>query len=212
VAGFSLVQQLAMLQERVLMFQPDAVFITDSPRGNQVAASHLLKVVASRIPIPFPRLDELVRETGVHAVARDGFPVPFESMRAAVQAAGVQTRMPWLEAERRIRLAADPIGRWTLERIAQVTQENGAVPAFVALDNVADPPSGKASAVEDARAIGFLVFNLLDLWEGHDKPSLHLGEWDRHPNAAGNRLIAERLFELVRQHRSELRIDTADGR
>ncbi len=67
VAGFSLVQQLAMLEERAIMFQPDAVFITDSPRGNPVTASHLLKVVAARIPIPFPRLDQLVRETGVHA-------------------------------------------------------------------------------------------------------------------------------------------------
>ena len=30
-----------------------------------------------------------------------------------------------------------------------------------------------------------------------------------HPNAAGNRRIAERLFELMQQHRSELRLDAA---
>ncbi len=86
------------------------------------------------------------------------------------------------------------------------------MPAFVVLDNVVDAPSEEVTAVADARAVGFLVFNLLDLWQGRDKPALHLGEWDRHPNAAGNRLIAERLFELVQQHRSELRIDAADGR
>ena len=38
VAGYSLLQQLAMLEERAVMFQPDAVFITNSP-GAQRAAS-----------------------------------------------------------------------------------------------------------------------------------------------------------------------------
>ena len=64
-------------------------------------------------------------------------------------------------------------------------------------------------ALQDADAAGFLVFNLFDLWQNRDKSALRIAEWDDHPNAAGNRLIADRLFELMQQHRSELRLGTA---
>ncbi len=112
--------------------------------------------------------------------------------------------MPWLEAERRLNLAGDDLVRWTLEHIAKVTRDRGAISVFVALNNVVDPPATAPRALKDAEAAGFLVFSLLDLWRGRDKEALWLGEWDRHPNAAGNRLIAERLFELMEQHRSRL--------
>ncbi len=205
VPAFSLVQQLAMLEDRTLMFQPDAVLITDSPELRRTVVSHLAKAIAAGIPIPYPGLDALIRETGVHALASDGIPVPFDGPRTLLSGVGIKTRMPWLEAERRLNLAGDDLVRWTLEQLVKVTRDRGAVPVFVALNNVADPPAAEPRALEDAEAAGFLVFNLLDLWQGRDKSALWLGEWDRHPNAAGNRLIAERLFELIEQHRSQLK-------
>jgi hypothetical protein len=79
----------------------------------------------------------------------------------------------------------------------------------LALNNVRDPSPGEFRALQDAAAAGFLVFNLLDLWQNRDKSALRIAEWDEHANAAGNRVIADRLFELMRQHRSELRLNTA---
>ena len=61
----------------------------------------------------------------------------------------------------------------------------------------------------DQLAAGFLVFDLFDLWEGRDKASLRIATWDDHPNAAGNRLIAERLFALIQRHRAELKLGGA---
>jgi hypothetical protein len=95
-----------------------------------------------------------------------------------------------------------------LERMATVTRQHGAVPVFVALDNVVEPSASEVRALRDADAAGFLVFNLFDLWQNREKSALRVAEWDNHPNAAGHQLIADRLFELMRQHRSELRLGT----
>ena len=120
--------------------------------------------------------------------------------------AGINTRMPWREAERRLRHSADILVQWTLVQIAVLTREHGAVPVFVALDNVVDPPADDLRALHDAAAAGFLVFNLFDLWKGRDQHALGIAAWDKHPNAAANRLIAERVFELIQHHRVELQM------
>jgi hypothetical protein len=81
------------------------------------------------------------------------------------------------------------------------------VPVFVALDEVTDAPAGDVKAVNHAKSAGMLVFNLFDLWNGRDKSSLRIGDWDLHPNAEGYKIVADRLAELIDQHRAELRID-----
>ena len=206
VAGFSLVQQLAMLEERALQFRPDAVFITDSSGLNGPILPHLINVVASRTTIPYPELEAIIGQTGVRALAGDGVPAPFHSVRSLLNAAGVRTRMPFHEANHRLRLSIDDVRRWTLRRLAEVTRQHGAVPVFVALDNVLESPAVHRGVLEEAAAAGFIVFNLLDVWQGREKDSLRIGAWDDHPNAAGYRVVAEHLVTLMQQSRAELRL------
>ena len=165
--------------------------------------------MARRVAVPYPDLEALARRLGVSALANPGFPVPFENVRALLGTVGIKTRMLGREAASRLRPGGDSLVRWTLERTAAVIREHGAVPVFMALNIVQDPSATGAQDLQDADAAGFLVFNLLELWQNRDKPALQIAEWDDHPNAAGHRLIADRLFELMQQHRSELRLGTA---
>ncbi len=206
LAGCSLVEQLAILEERTWAFEPDAVFVTDSPGLIEPVIGHMIHVILSRADVPYPELEALVRGMDINALEAPGFPMPFESARAILGAFGVETRMPGREAFVKLLPAADHIVQWTLKRIAAVTREHGAVPVFVGLDNVKDPPATEMRALRDADASGMLVFNLLDLWQNHDKSALRIAEWDEHPNAAGSRLIAERMFELIQEHQRELRL------
>ena len=206
VAAYSLTQQLAMLDTRAVNFQPDVVVITDSPWLKEPVVSHLLGVAAARTAVPYPGLDSIVTRSGVRAVADSGYAIPFQFVRTGMAQAGVKTRMPWTEADRRLRVRADTIVDRTLREIARVARSHGAVPVFLALDVVVDSPSADEQALRSARSAGFLVFNLLDIWQGHDKPSLRIAPWDEHPNVAGNRLVADRLFDLLWQHRNQLHL------
>ena len=55
-----------------------------------------------------------------------------------------------------------------------------------------------------ARQAGFAVADLSTVYAGSDRNALWVAEWDAHPNAAGHRLVADRLHAFVEQHRQAL--------
>jgi lysophospholipase L1-like esterase len=122
----------------------------------------------------------------------------------------VSTRMPGPEAARLLRLAADDIARWTLRSIADVARASGAVPVFVYHGTVGDREPGDEPILRDAADAGFVVFDILDLWRHRDHSALRIAAADNHPNAAGTRLMAARLAELIQQHRGPLGLDAGD--
>jgi hypothetical protein len=152
-------------------------------------------------------LSALVQQAQINDLGNSGLPIPFENLRRSLRAIGVQTRMPGREAYSRLRPLAEPVVRWTLQHIAHVTREHAAVPVFVALDVVADVPAVKMPALEDADAAGFVVLNLLDVWRNQEKSAVRIADWDEHPNAKGNAVIADRFVAMMYEHRSELGLD-----
>jgi hypothetical protein len=48
-----------------------------------------------------------------------------------------------------------------------------------------------------AKEAGFVVLDALDAYKGHAPNPLRTIEWDGHPNAAGHRLLAKKVFEII---------------
>jgi D-alanyl-lipoteichoic acid acyltransferase DltB (MBOAT superfamily) len=209
VDGHVLPQQLALLEERVLAFQPDIVIVCDNDRARYTTESFLLSVVTGGASVPYPEVQALLEQAGLVSSGATGLPVPFESLRRVAGRLGWETRMPWSESVARMRGLGDPVVAWSLHRIAEAAREAGAVPVMVAMNTVVDPPRKAPALLGAASSAGFLVLNLFDVFEGHDHAALQVAPWDTHPNASGHRLIADRLFDKLQLHRVELGLTPA---
>ena len=208
VAAYALTQQLAALKDHVLRFQPDAVIFVDSANLGEPVVQHLLNTIAFHQASNFSRLNEALARSGATALGRDGVAVPFDAGRSVVELFGFKTRMPWAEAEQRLRRSANGTVRATLEEMTAIVREHGAVPVFLALNTVSEPPQHPIPALRDAAEAGMIVFDLFDIWRGRNFDALRVAAWDNHPNAAGNQLISERLCKLIHQHAPELGLAT----
>jgi hypothetical protein len=193
----ALTQDVRVVDEQVLRFEPDIVIIADSPRMKRPVVDHILGVLSRRPPLPYPGLAAILEATGAHALGAEGRPIPTAAGRALATMLGVPARMPWTEAQARIRVAADDIVAWSLGHIAREANARGAEAVFALVDNVGDPDMREVPAMAAAAAAGMTVFDLRGAYAGHDDASIWLGEWDRHPNPLGNRLIADHLFDAL---------------
>ena len=124
VAAYSLTKQLAQLDDRVVAFAPDVVVFTDSPRLREPVVQHVAQAVGAGVAIPYPELARTVADTGIAPLASRGIPVPFDSLRSVAHLLGIPTRMPWHEAERRLRYASPRLIRATLDEMKGIAKQH----------------------------------------------------------------------------------------
>ena len=194
VDGYSLPQQIAMLEERVLGFSPDVVIATHYQRNLSMTERYLLKVVWGGYDVPYEPVKALMQQAGVANVDRGRIPVPFQPARRFVRLVGIDPRMPSSEAAARVRTIGDDVLAWSFQRLAEVTRSRGIVPVVLGLNAVIDDVSPHIPEGAAIEANQLPLLNLLDVFPEADRPSLRVAPWDDHPNAAGHRLIADRLY------------------
>lgn len=194
VDGYSLTQQVAILEERVLDFSPDVVIATHYHRNRLMTERYLQKVVRGNVTLPYEPLRALMAGAGLDDVDRGEIPVPFASARRAAKWFGIAPRMPDGESAARIRWIADDVLVWSFRRFAEVTRSHGIAPVVLGLNAVIDDaPEGfpNRAVIEET---GLPVLNLFDVFPPADRPALRVAPWDDHPNAAGHQRIADRLY------------------
>jgi D-alanyl-lipoteichoic acid acyltransferase DltB (MBOAT superfamily) len=195
VDGHALPQQLALLEDRVLSFEPDVVIFTQYHRGKVMTERYIQKIVANGTDIPDPDFKSLLEQAGLADVPRGRFPVPFEWARAMAGALGISARMPQDEAEARSRWISEQVNDWSIARIAAAAREHGAQPLMLALNAVIDDVPEGIPNLEAVQKANVPVLNLFDVFPEEARDALRIAPWDEHPNAAGHRLIAEKLYE-----------------
>lgn len=199
VDGYTLTQQVALLEERGFDFSPDLVIATQYHRGRSMTEQYLLKMIWRNIPVPHEELRTLLAQAGIANLDRGTIPVPFSAGRNLAARLGLEPRMPYGESAARVRWIADDVVEWSLRRFAEVTASRGVTPLVLGLNAVIDDAPSEipnSRVIEETR---LPLIDLFDVFPEAARPALRVAAWDDHPTAAGHQLIADRLYrELVR--------------
>ncbi|MBM4262664.1 MAG: hypothetical protein FJ145_14690 [Deltaproteobacteria bacterium] len=180
VPGYQPVQQLLVV-EKAYSFAPNAVLYVATGREASRSASYLAEVTAKNIAVPFAPLREIIAKAAVPP--------------KTAEAIGTRRLMPFRHE----------ILTWTYRYIVDECRERGIVPLFLFLPQVeqGDWVEETPEILRIARAAGFVVADLSDVYQGHEINTLRIADWDNHPNANGHRLVAERLYTILKEHKDQ---------
>jgi len=186
VGGYHLLQQLIILERKVLDFKPNAIFYVahGSEEGRLFFKSPLTPARLNPAQIPFEDLREILRRAGVT-----------KAMNAEKMA-------------ERLAPVSDEILLWAYGRIVEQCRQRDILPVWVCLPTWpgVDDSARVARLVPIAEQAGFIALNLFDAYDGAKGAYLQLAPWDKHPNARGHRLIAERLYEALRKNEDKIHL------
>jgi hypothetical protein len=179
VASYTPLQSLRALENKVFAFKPDAVFFIGHLIDKQDIVLHLAESIHVGVDIPYDYLNETAQRAGI---------------------AGETSRNI---TEKRLKPFADEMLAWVYRRVAENCRDRGVHPVWVFLPTagINTPEEDVANLIRDAEKAGFKILDLSDVFENHDVKSLHVAEWDWHPNAKGHKLIANRLYDQLLKRR-----------
>jgi hypothetical protein len=109
--------------------------------------------------------------------------------------------MPSKSIAMRLRPYTEELLEWVYRQIAATCLENGITPVWVFMPKLEEHGRQKLTPWLERTAIdsGFEVISLADVFADRDKRALQVSRGDLHPNAAGHRLIADRLYAELRR-------------
>ncbi|HEV8125548.1 MAG TPA: hypothetical protein VGP80_14965 [Gemmatimonadales bacterium] len=176
VAAFTVLQQAAMLQQRALNFQPDLVIMTLHP--------------ASDPPTSLRYLVDVVRA---------GRAVPYADLRELVQNADIDSTTKEAVAKRRMWPHVMEMMQWSLREVARTCREQNIPAILLVMDAINEESPAEQPLIRYADSLGFAIMDLRRASQGHDPATLMLAAWDRHPNQAGHRLLADAMYQRLEE-------------
>jgi lysophospholipase L1-like esterase len=181
---------LYQLDHKVLSFEPDVVLFLGHVSDMERTSRQLMKMVRRGTLPPEPFLVELLERTGI------------ESGTGAN------------EARRRLKGHERAVLLWVYRQFIQRCRDNGAVPVFVYMEAVTDldevwRAADRQEVLAVAREAGLPILDLTGAYGSHPSSALWIAENDGHPNAFGNQLVAQRLYDLLQQRGQEFGLPLA---
>jgi hypothetical protein len=170
------IQRRVLIDRKVFSFEPDAIYYFAHQDELNGPTQHLAKLVARRNALPYPCLQEIVRQAGITA------------------------ETSWGAAEMRLKPFGREIVRGLYDDLARDCRKRAVLPVWIYLPIPGEKMPAEMLKVADmASEAGFVAVDLTDWAKGHAASEVRMHGVDYHPNALGHRLIAERLFAAMRR-------------
>jgi hypothetical protein len=169
VWAYRAIQQIEVLEKKVLPFKPNALFYIEHPGDTRRVIINLAEAISHETPPPYPFVRELCER------------------------AHVNSRVPEPIIRRRLQPHAMEILSWVYNRMVADCRANKIQPVFISLPPVG--PEQESPNIELAKSAGFNIVDLKGVYDGHTRWKLMLSQWDSHPTPEGHQLVAERLFQ-----------------
>jgi D-alanyl-lipoteichoic acid acyltransferase DltB (MBOAT superfamily) len=178
VAGYSPIHMLYQLERRVMDFAPQAVLFLAHANDLERTSRQMARLVRRNAVPKGSFLAEVQRDSGVEAHTRP------------------------TEARRRLKPYVLPLQEWVYRQVVEKAKARGAVPLFVYMETVTE--RSEAWRAEDrtavlglARKAGFRIIDLTGAYGSYTQEELWIAPNDGHPNALGNRLLAQRIYDQM---------------
>lgn len=182
VPGYSAIQDLMLLEQKAVSFQPNALFFMAHQREEESVVLYVADRLSLQIDLPYPELTEMARRAGIEP--------------------GVRKE----EAARLLQPQGTEILSWTYRRIVEVSRAKGILPVWIFMPTLENALQEEevVRLKQVAADAGFIVLDLSDAYANQDLDSLVVAYWDKHPNAKGHSLIAEDLYRKLQENQEEI--------
>ncbi|MGE0378503.1 MAG: SGNH/GDSL hydrolase family protein, partial [Planctomycetaceae bacterium] len=180
MGGQGPLHRLALVEQKVLAFEPDAIYYFAHQDELRASLAHFNALVSTQVPLKYPFLEEIVRNARITPDSAPGVSM----VRLAEPA----------------RLSRVVEGAY--QTLAADSRSRGVLPVWIycPIPGIPDAPDLAPELIPIATQAGFVVLNLNDWHVGYDPSDLKAGAADHHLNEYGHRILAERLFEAVTAH------------
>ena len=184
VPVYSAVQNLMVLEQKALDFQPKAIFYMAHQREEEAVVMYMADRLSVGADLPYPGLMDLAHQAGAEPEATK---VETESL---LQPVGTDMLL------------------WTYRRIVEVSRAHGILPVWIFMPTLENPL--RQDEIDHLKQVageaGFIVVDLSHAYDNQDLDSLVLAYWDKHPNAKGHSLIAEDLYRKLHEQEDEIHL------
>jgi len=174
VGGYSALDCMAVLEDKVFEFEPRYIFYVELSG----TVGRALRDVAAGARIPSDRRHDflvgLLKEAGIEDAPADA------QMREVL----IPQQARFLGA--------------IYSRFVELARAHDVPAYWIYMPRVAQEQSAELQ-LRLAKEAGFRILDLAGAYDGYNPKALEVAPWDQHPNALAHRLIADKLFEVLKR-------------